>query len=203
MDFLKNFLGSRATINSRTWGTLTMESVSFTPATDGDLVVIIGKPFKQKTPLIRIHSECVFAEVFDSDLCDCADQLRLALKRLTDNGHGLLFYLRFDGRGAGLAAKVKATALELEGMDTYESRVRIGVAPEGRDFKNIGAYLRKHGVSKIRLLTNNPMKGKGLEQAGLALEYESLLVDMPSEKIRKLYKTKAERFSHNIPKSMR
>lgn len=203
MDFLENFLGSQATINSRTWGKLTIESVSFTPATDGDLVVIIGQPFEQEKPLIRIHSECVFAEVFDSDLCDCADQFKLAMKRLTDNEHGLLFYLRFDGRGAGLAAKVKATALEVAGMDTYDSRVYIGVAPEGRDFGNIGEYLKNHGVNKARLLTNNPIKGKALEQVGLTLEYEPLIVDNPNENVRKLYSTKAEKFNHTISKKFR
>lgn len=203
MDFLEKFLGSQATINSRTWGKLTIESVSFTPATDGDLVVIIGQPFEQEKPLIRIHSECVFAEVFDSDLCDCADQFKLAMKRLTDNEHGLLFYLRFDGRGAGLAAKVKATALEVAGMDTYDSRVHIGVAPEGRDFGNIGEYLKNHGVNKARLLTNNPIKGKALEQVGLTLEYESLIVDNPNENVRKLYSTKAEKFNHTISKKFR
>lgn len=203
MDFVKGFLGSRATINSRTWGALTVEAVSFTPAIDGDLVVTIGEPFEQETPLIRIHSECVFGEVFDSDLCDCADQFRLTMKRLTDNRHGLLFYLRFDGRGAGLAAKVRATALEVEGMDTYESRVHIGVAPEGRDFRSIGEYLKKYGISKIRLLTNNPTKGKSLEQLGITIVYESLLLDNPSEKIRKLYKTKAEKFGHTISESLR
>jgi 3,4-dihydroxy 2-butanone 4-phosphate synthase/GTP cyclohydrolase II len=203
MDFLEKFLGSQATINSRTWGKLTIESVSFTPATDGDLVVIIGQPFEQEKPLIRIHSECVFAEVFDSDLCDCADQFKLAMKRLTDNEHGLLFYLRFDGRGAGLAAKVKATALEVAGMDTYDSRVHIGVAPEGRDFGNIGEYLKNHGVNKARLLTNNPIKGKALEQVGLTLEYEPLIVDNPNENVRKLYSTKAEKFNHTISKKFR
>jgi GTP cyclohydrolase II len=198
MDFLGNLLGAKATINSRTWGMLTLESASFTPAIDGDLIVIIGKPFEQEKPLIRIHSECVFAEVFDSDLCDCADQFKLAMKRLTDNQHGLLFYLRFDGRGAGLAAKVKATAFEVDGMDTYDSRVQIGVAPEGRDFTKIGEYLRNHGITKARLLTNNPIKGKALEKAGLIIEYEPLIVDNPNENVRRLYFTKAKKFNHTI-----
>jgi len=203
MQYLDKFLGSRATIHSRTWGELTLESASFTPASDGDLVVLIGNPFTQEIPLVRIHSECVFAEVFDSDLCDCADQFRLAMNRLIDNKHGLMFYLRFDGRGAGLAAKVKATALEVEGMDTYESRVQIGVPPEGRDFRNIGKYLRKHGVSKLKLLTNNPRKGVDLEQVGLAVEYEPLIVENPSENVRKLYRTKADKFNHKISGSLK
>lgn len=203
MNYLEKFLGSRATITSRTWGELTVEAASFTPASDGDLVVIIGDPFRQEIPLVRIHSECVFAEVFDSDLCDCADQLKLAMNQLIHNKHGLLFYLRFDGRGAGLAAKVKATALEIQGVDTYESRVHIGVPPEGRDFKKIGEYLKQHGFSKIRLLTNNPIKGENLNQVGLIVDYEPLIVENPSEKVRKLYKTKAEKFNHKISESLK
>jgi len=201
MDYITKYKGTSATINSRTWGKLTMVSESFTPASDGDLVVIIGDPFNQEIPLVRIHSECVFAEVFDSDLCDCADQLKIAMERLTANNHGLLFYLRFDGRGAGLAAKVKATALEVQGFDTYESRILIGVAPEGRNFRKIGEYLKLHGVSKIRLLTNNPDKGNDIEKAGVIVVYEPLIIEDPSEKVRRLYKTKAEKFRHTISKS--
>jgi GTP cyclohydrolase II len=203
MDYLTRFLGAQATITSRKWGRLTMESASFSPAADGDLVVTIGKPFEQKIPLVRVHSECVFAEVFDSELCDCADQLTLAMARLTDNGHGVLFYLRFDGRGAGLAAKVKATALEVEGMDTYESRVHIGVEPEGRDFFRVGEYLKRHDVRRIKLLTNNPTKGIDIAKAGVDVECEPLLVTSPSAAVKRLYETKAIKFGHSIPNTLR
>src|SRR5258708_187373 len=113
----KRFLGSTAQFDSRRWGRITTESVTFTDAIDGDLAVYFGQPFTTPDPLVRIHSECVFAEVLDSDLCDCADELRMALELLSREGNGILLYLRLDGRGAGLAAKVKATALEVEGLD--------------------------------------------------------------------------------------
>jgi len=199
MDFTKYFLGSKATINSRTWGKLTFEAASFTQATDGDLIVIIGEPFNQTVPLVRIHSECIFAEVFDSDLCDCADQLQLAMKRLTEEQNGLLFYLRFDGRGAGLAAKVKATALEIQGINTYDSRIRIGVPPESRNFEKIGEYLTGHGIKKVRLLTNNPNKGKDLNSSGIEVIYEPLLINNPNQNVKLLYQTKAKKFNHVIP----
>jgi GTP cyclohydrolase II len=202
MDYLTQFVGSKASINSRSWGKLIVESVSFTPASDGDLVVLLGSPFEQDCPLVRIHSECVFSEIFDSDFCDCGDQFRLAMNRLTREANGILFYLRFDGRGAGLAAKVKATALEMEGSDTYESRIRIGVSPEGRDFSSIGLYLQQRGIKKIRLLTNNPTKGMSLEKTGINVTYEPLLVTNPNDNVRKLYHTKATKFSHRIPDSL-
>lgn len=202
MDYLSSFAGSKTILNSRTWGKLIIESASFTPAADGDLVVQIGNPFEVPIPLIRIHSECVFAEVFDSDFCDCADQFYLAMQRLKEEGNGILFYLRFDGRGAGLAAKVAATALEIDGMDTYQSRISIGVLPEGRDFSKISQYLIDKGITSVRLLTNNPTKGEFMEKNGILVKYEPILVENPNENIRKLYKTKEEKFGHLIPKEL-
>jgi len=200
MDFLSGFIGSRTKLMSRTWGSLTIEAATFSAAADGDLVIEVGMPSPTSELLLRIHSECVFAEVFDSDLCDCADQLEHAMKRLTIAGNGMLIYLRLDGRGAGLAAKVKATALEIEGVDTFLSREKIGVPPEGRDFRSIGTYLRERGFARIRLLTNNPLKVRGLQSAGLEVETEPLLVTEPSAKVRQLYRAKAEKFGHTIPR---
>ncbi|MFA6925290.1 MAG: hypothetical protein WC223_13675 [Bacteroidales bacterium] len=202
MDYIKKYLGAKTDIESRTWGKLNIEVVSFTPASDGDLVVIIGNPYDEDIPLVRIHSECVFAQAFDSNLCDCADQLKLAMDRLVAEGNGILVYLRFDGRGAGLAAKVKATSLEVKGIDTYESRLEIGVKPEGRDFYSIGKYLSKKGLKKVRLLTNNPTKSEGIEKAGILVVNEPLLVSNPSINVRKLYETKAHKFHHNIPEDL-
>jgi GTP cyclohydrolase II len=91
-------LGAQTRLTSRAWGKLTVESIQVTPAADGDLAVYVGEPFRQDNPLVRIHSECVFGEAFDSTFCDCAEQFRLAMHRLCDEGHGILFYLRFDGR---------------------------------------------------------------------------------------------------------
>jgi 3,4-dihydroxy 2-butanone 4-phosphate synthase/GTP cyclohydrolase II len=125
------------------------------------------------------------------------------MTRLTSEGHGILFYLRFDGRGAGLAAKVKATALEVSGVDTYDSRVSIGVSPEARHFTAIGQYLIANGVTRVRLLTNNPLKVEELMGAGISVEGQPLLVEDPNEKVRQLYKTKATKFQHDIPDVLR
>lgn len=202
MDYVSKYLGVTTEFESRKWGKLTVEVASFTPAIDGDLVVLIGEPFLQKSPLVRIHSECVFAEAFDSNFCDCADQLHLAMDELVKEGNGILFYLRFDGRGAGLAAKVKATALEMKGIDTFDSRVQIGVKPEGRDFSSIGKYLKQKGITYVRLLTNNPTKGFGIESEGIKVDYIPLLVKNPNNNVRKLYDTKLHRFDHNIPNDL-
>ncbi len=199
MNYL-NFIGETTTFNSEKWGKLTVESQSFTPASDGDLVVFIGDNINFKNPIVRIHSECVFAEVFSSDFCDCSKQLDLAMDYLLKNGGGILFYLRFDGRGAGLSAKVKATQLEMLGFDTYESREMIGVKPEGRSFENIAKYLISKNIKNIRMLTNNPNKIEGLEKHGINVVPISLILENCNENIKMLYKTKAEKFNHNISK---
>lgn len=192
-------MGSQVRLKSRTWGTLTFEAVKLSPAIDGDLAVYVGNPLLLDKPLIRIHSECVFAEAFDSALCDCADQLKLAMRRLRDEGDGILFYLRLDGRGAGLTAKVKATALEVKGIDTYESRIAIGVEPEGRDFRSVAEFLKSKNIHSVRLLTNNPGKAGDLAKSGIEVTVEPLVVRNPSTLVRRLYETKRARFGHTIP----
>ena len=118
------------------------------------------------------------------------------MERLVKEQNGILFYLRFDGRGAGLSAKVAATRFEKEGLDTFESRVKIGVEPEGRDFKIIGQFLLNKGYKKVILLTNNPNKRTDLVQSGLEVEIEALVIKNPNENVKKLYATKAAKFNH-------
>ena len=197
----RRFVGACSGLPTREWGDISVESVSFTPASDGDLVVYFGAQLDTftGTPVVRIHSECVFAEVLGSTLCDCDDQLQIALSALHAADCGVLVYLRYDGRGAGLAAKVRATALEIEGVDTYDSRRIIGVAPEGRSFGAVGAFLRGKGVSRVKLLTNNPGKASGLESAGIHCEVAPLVVSDPSADVAYLYKTKRDRFGHDLP----
>jgi len=196
-DYLK-YINAQATFNSRLWGKLTVESVSFTPASDGDLAVYIGQPLQAERPIVRIHSQCVFAETFDSDFCDCADQLYMAMDCLVQSQKGILVYLRFDGRGEGLSAKVKATALEIEGMDTFESRKAIGVQPEARSFEKIGEFFRSKGITKITLLTNNPDKINDIAKCGIDVKVEKLVVSDQNENVKKLYETKRKKFGHHI-----
>lgn len=199
MDYLSKYIGSKTTLNSKKWGVLEFESISISPAIDGDLVVKIGNPEQVESPLVRIHSECIFAEIFDSDFCDCAEQFELAMQAIKNDGNGFLFYLRLDGRGAGLAAKVKATNLEIQGKDTFESRIEIGVKPECREYNKIGKFLKLKGIDSIRLLTNNPDKIKAIESSKIKVIPVSLVIENPNENVKSLYKTKKNKFNHNIP----
>lgn len=187
------------TLPTENWGYLTFESAILSDAVDGDMVVHIGTPSRSRPPLVRIHSICTFSEVFGSTTCDCADQLVDALGRMVEGDGGLLFYVRMEGRGIGLAAKIAANALEMQGADTFESRIAIGVEPEARNFDSIAEYLVERRMNSVRLLTNNPVKIKALADAGIDVHTESLLASPRTETARSLLKTKAERFGHSIP----
>jgi GTP cyclohydrolase II len=194
------FLGSKCEVPTR-WGLLRVTSISLTPASDGDLLVQFPSPKesveKIGSPLVRIHSECVFAEALGSSICDCASQLDSALRMLQAEG-GILFYLRYDGRGAGLAAKVAATQFEIAGMDTYESRIAIGVEPEGREFGPVGALLRKMGYTNVRVVSNSPLKIAGISRYLTVDEVIPLRDSDPNPAVAKLYETKREKFGHSL-----
>jgi len=197
-DFLRH-VGARAELASKTWGRLTFESASFTEAIDGDLVIHVGDPLPPNVPLVRIHSVCVFSEVFGSDFCDCGEQLNMAMERMMAEKAGLLFYLRMEGRGVGLCAKVAATVLEVKGTDTYQSRLAIGVDPDSRSYRGIGRYLARAGYDRVRLLTNNPAKVAEVAAEGVIVLQEGLSVDNPNQAIQDLYQTKVNKFGHSIP----
>ncbi|WP_084402214.1 GTP cyclohydrolase II RibA [Lentzea albidocapillata] len=196
-DYLSRFVGASATVPTRNWGPLRFTVASFSGAIDGDLVVTLNEKSDRREPLVRIHSECVFAEVFSSKLCDCSDQLDLAMTRLSQSdSFGILFYLRIDGRGAGLAAKVAATNLEINGADTWESRVHLGVEPDSREYRSIANYLESLGIQSIRLLTNNPNKVGDLADSGIEVRRLPLVVPKPNGDVRRLYETKRDKFGH-------
>lgn len=144
--------------------------VAFRASDDGQehIALVIGA-FAGKPPLVRLHSECLTGDVFGSLKCDCGPQLREALRIIGDAGGGVLLYLRQEGRGIGLANKVRAYSLQDRGLDTVDANRRIGFADDERDYGHAAAMLRGLGIERVRLLTNNPEKVSGLEVAGITV----------------------------------
>jgi GTP cyclohydrolase II len=136
-------------------------------ATGEEHVALVIGAFGGKAPLVRLHSECLTGDVFGSLKCDCGPQLREALRLIQQAGGGVLLYLRQEGRGIGLANKIRAYQLQDRGLDTVDANRRLGFADDNRDYGLAAAMLRALGVSEVRLLTNNPAKLAGLEAAGV------------------------------------
>lgn len=129
--------------------------------------VEIGRPDRDGTPLVRLHSACFTGDVLGSLKCDCGPQLHAALQRMADEGAGVLLYLSQEGRGIGLANKLRAYSLQDQGFDTVEANHRLGFEDDERDFRIGAELLRKLGFARVRLLTNNPAKVAMLEHCGI------------------------------------
>ena len=155
------------------------QMVSFRdPASGEDHVALVIGAFRGEPPLVRLHSECLTGDVFGSLKCDCGPQLKHALRLIGEAGGGVLLYLRQEGRGIGLANKLRAYQLQDRGLDTVDANRRLGFADDERDYRMAAAMLRALGIDRVRLLTNNPAKVAGLEEAGI---------------------TVAERIAHHMP----
>jgi 3,4-dihydroxy 2-butanone 4-phosphate synthase/GTP cyclohydrolase II len=133
------------------------------------LAMVKGRVDRDTPVLVRVHSECLTGDVFGSRRCDCGNQLHAALQQIEAAGAGVLVYLRQEGRGIGLAAKIHAYKLQEEGLDTVEANARLGFAPDLRDYGLGAQILLDVGVGKFRFMTNNPRKVIGLEGYGLEM----------------------------------
>jgi 3,4-dihydroxy 2-butanone 4-phosphate synthase/GTP cyclohydrolase II len=170
------------------------------PGYDGTdhLLMKYGEPGSSAT--IRIHSECITGDALGSLRCDCGPQLAYAMERISEIGSGYIVYLRgHEGRGIGIAEKIKAYALQDQGMDTVDANLALGHPADLRDFRDAGSVLSHLGVSTVCLLTNNPRKADALDLAGIRVEIET--TDVGSNPFNEQYiATKQEKFEHLAPK---
>ena len=144
----------------------------FRPGDGGEehYAVEIGKPARDSAPLVRLHSACFTGDVLGSLKCDCGPQLHAALDQMGEAGEGVLLYLNQEGRGIGLANKMRAYSLQDQGFDTVEANHRLGFEDDERDFRIGAEILKRLGFARIRLLTNNPNKVARMAEAGIAVE---------------------------------
>jgi GTP cyclohydrolase II len=180
------------------WGT-TADVFTFTGLADGKehLAFGVGDYERADVPLVRPHSECLTGDVFGSERCDCGPQLREAVQRIADTG-GYLLYLRQEGRGIGLYAKLDAYALQDGGLDTYEANVALGRGEDERDYTAAAQMLHALGADRVRLLTNNPDKAAQLTAHGITVaERVPTGVHVSSSNVRYL-RAKVEHTGHTL-----
>jgi 3,4-dihydroxy 2-butanone 4-phosphate synthase/GTP cyclohydrolase II len=164
--------------------------------TFGDLEADLGKP-----PLVRMHSSCFTGDLIASLRCDCGDQLHLALDAIAKEGRGVLVYLPQEGRGIGLAQKIKAYALQDEGLDTVEANHRLGFKSDMRDY-GVGLQILKDlGLKKVRLLTNNPKKTEAFNLRGFDITVvdQVPIISTPNEHNAQYLATKRDKMGHKLP----
>ena len=162
------------------------------------VALIIGDIGDGKDVLVRVHSQCLTGDVLHSIRCDCGAQLEAAMERIGKEGRGVLLYLNQEGRGIGLANKIRAYELQDEGFDTVEANERLGFKADQRDYGMGVQILREVGVRTMRLLSNNPRKLVGVEGYGLSVS-EWLPLEIPaSDSTRRYLKTKKEKLGHKL-----
>ena len=160
--------------------------------------LVMGDVSGNESVLCRVHSECLTGDTFGSLKCDCGEQFDAAMKKIAEEGKGVLVYLRQEGRGIGLLNKIKAYALQDNGMDTVDTNLALGLPADARDYHCGIQILKELGVSKIRLMTNNPKKIDGLTSGDHTLQItERVPLQLPVREQDKFYmKTKATRMGH-------
>jgi len=163
---------------------------------DSHLALTMGDYSKEDSVLVRVHSECLTGDVFQSQRCDCGDQLEMAMHQISENKSGIILYLRQEGRGIGLKHKIKAYKLQEEGMDTVEANNELGFSADLRDY-GVGAQILKDlDVIKLTIMTNNPKKLIGLEGHGLTI-VDRKPIKIPPKKMNKKYlETKKNKLGH-------
>ncbi|NKC12050.1 MAG: GTP cyclohydrolase II [Gammaproteobacteria bacterium] len=149
------------------WGTFTISAFSGNDTEDHHVALSYGDVRGKSAVLVRLHSECLTGDVFGSYRCDCGEQLKAALRQISESGAGVILYLRQEGRGIGIANKIRAYCLQEEGMNTVETNKLLGFPADMRTYGSAAGKLKELSIHEVRLLTNNPAKIEALEEHGI------------------------------------
>ena len=148
--------------------------------------------------MVRVHSSCMTGDIFGSMRCECGEQLQKSMEMIEKEGKGVIVYMNQEGRGIGLMNKIKAYKLQEEGLDTVDANIHLGFDADERDYGVGAQILREVGVTKIRLMTNNPVKRIGLEAYGLSI-VENIPIEVKPNEFNAFYmQTKKTRMGHDL-----
>lgn len=162
------------------------------------VALIKGEWEEDESVLVRVHSSCATGDIFGSYRCECGEQLHKAMEKIEAAGKGVIVYMNQEGRGIGLMNKMAAYKLQEEGLDTVDANLHLGFNADERDYGVGAQILREVGVTKMRLLTNNPVKRIGLEGYGLKITENVPLEVTANEHNERYLKTKKERMGHTL-----
>jgi 3,4-dihydroxy 2-butanone 4-phosphate synthase/GTP cyclohydrolase II len=182
------------------WGNFDLLAYRQTNTQEIHLALIKGTWEKDEPILVRVHSSCATGDIFGSCRCDCGPQLHAAMEMVEQEGKGVVLYMNQEGRGIGLINKLKAYKLQEEGMDTVQANLALGLPMDGRDYGVGAQILRDLGVSKIRLISNNPQKRVGLLGYGLEIMDQVPIEIQPNPHNQKYLQTKRDKMGHTILK---
>src|SRR5881396_4132052 len=179
-------------------GTFRLFGFQSEPKTENVLALVMGNPNQDEAALVRIHSQCLTGDVFGSERCDCGDQLHFALSTIAERSSGLLVYQLQEGRGIGLMNKLLAYELQDSGQDTVEANHQLGFEADHRNYELCAEALRFFGISRLRLMSNNPQKFDALEAAGLQVVERVPIEIAPSDGTQKYLRTKKAKLGHML-----
>lgn len=160
------------------------------------VAVVMGNVKTEEPVLVRVHSQCLTGDIFHSLRCDCGEQIEMAMKRIAEEGRGVVLYMRQEGRGIGLHNKIKAYALQDKGMDTVEANLALGFKADQRDYGVGAQILADLGIHKMRLMTNNPKKMSSLSSYGLEIVEQLPITTKPNPYNKRYLQTKQKKMGH-------
>ena len=178
------------------WGDFTLGGYRSLNSDEEYVVLFKGEMRPDIPTLVRIHSQCLTGDVFGSTKCDCGPQLHRTMEMIEEEGRGAIVYQQQEGRGIGILNKIRAYALQDEGLDTVEANEHLGLAVDAREYRQCAEVLFDLGLCKVRVISNNPAKLRALEEAGLEIVERVSTEIPPSETAARYLQTKKEKMGH-------